>query len=107
MAFVSLTDVEYQVSAVIDAVVTYPFVYVSWFLFIGCILATIFFLKQRKPAWYAVITLHIAIISFSIDFAILYNFEYGTVWASMMIGFAVLYLAFRNDVRKYLTVTKA
>ena len=78
-----------------------------WFLFIGCILAARYFLKRRKPAWYAVIILHVAIISLSIDFAILAGFYYATVWASIIVGFAALYFAFRNDVRKYLAVTKA
>lgn len=101
MALVSLISVEEQAHAIVDAFVTYPFVYASWFLFLGCILATAYFLRRRKPAWYAVITLHVAIISLSIDFAILYNFEYSSVWASMMISFAALYFAFRKDVRTY------
>jgi hypothetical protein len=104
MAFILPSTVEEQAQAIVDAVVTYPFVYASWLLFIGCVLATIYFVRRRKPAWYAVITLHVAIISLSIDFAILYNFDYGTVWTSMIIGFAALYFAFRKDVRMYLAV---
>jgi hypothetical protein len=43
MAFILPATVEDQAQAIIDAFVTYPFVYASWFLFIGCILATIYF----------------------------------------------------------------